>query len=45
MVKNILQGVIMRSLIIGSLVLATLFVGCKSSGGFCCNGEVEEQEV
>ncbi len=32
----------MRSLIIGSLVLATLFVGCKSSGGICCNGEFEE---
>lgn len=30
----------MRSLIIGSLVLATLFIGCKSSGGFCCKGEL-----
>ncbi len=33
----------MKSLIISTLVLASLFVGCKSSGGICCDAEGEEQ--
>ncbi len=33
----------MKNIILSSLVLASLFVGCKSSGGICCDSEFEEQ--
>jgi hypothetical protein len=33
----------MKTLILSSIVLASLIVGCKSSGGICCNGEAQEQ--
>ena len=33
----------MKNLVISTLVLASLFVGCKSSGGICCDAEGEEQ--
>ena len=35
---------IMKNLLIGSLVMATLFIGCESSGGICCDSEFEEQQ-
>jgi len=34
----------MRNLILGSIVIASLFIGCQSSGGLCCDGEGELQE-
>ena len=34
----------MKSVIISGLVLATLFIGCESSGGICCDSEFEEQQ-
>ena len=37
----------MRNLILSSIVVASIFVGCQSSGGLCCDGdgvELQEQE-
>ena len=33
----------MKNLMISTLVLASLFVGCKSSGGICCDADGVEQ--
>jgi hypothetical protein len=32
----------MKNFILSSIVMASLFIGCQSSGGLCCDGDLEE---